>query len=135
VGRVSRYAGRVNRLFLNAALVFLETFAGRAEPVRIVFDTDMANGCDDTGALADSPTLADRGKPAHDLTVVLVAVRGPEADLWTVVTKGRVVSDSDGHTEWRRDWARRHSYLRIKPHHSRLEEIIGDLLVASPKNR
>lgn len=80
-------------------------------------------------------TALDRGKPAHDLAAVLVAVRGPEADLWTVVTKGRVVSDSDGHTEWRRDWAKRHSYLRIKPHHSRLEEIIGDLLVASPKNR
>lgn len=74
----------------------------------------------------------DDGKPAHDLAAVLVAVRGAQPDLWSVVTKGRVITDSEGNTEWRRDWAKRHSYLRIKPHHSVLERIIGELLVAPP---
>ncbi len=34
----------------------------RAEPVRIVFDTDMAGDCDDAGALAVLHALADRGE-------------------------------------------------------------------------
>lgn len=80
-------------------------------------------------------TSLDDGKPAHDLAAVLVAVRGAQPELWTVVTKGRVISDSEGNTEWRRDWAKRHSYLRIKPHHSVLERIIGGLLVAPPSIR
>ena len=77
----------------------------------------------------------DHGKPAHDLASVLVAVRGPQPDLWAVVSKGRVTADSEGHTEWKRDWAKRHSYLRIKPHQRVLEKIIGGLLAAPPKRK
>ena len=77
----------------------------------------------------------DRGKPAHDLATVLVAVRGVQPDLWDLVGKGRVVSDSEGQTEWKRDWAKRHRYLRIKPHQQVLEEIIGALLVAEPQGK
>ena len=48
-----------------AFLLFLLAFAAtlRAEsPVRLVFDTDMANDCDDAGALAVLHALADLGE-------------------------------------------------------------------------
>lgn len=77
-------------------------------------------------------TALDDGKPAHDLAAVLVAVRGAQPEYWTVVTQGRVISDSEGNTEWKRDWAKRHSYLRIKGHQRVLEGIIGSLVSAPP---
>ncbi len=40
-----------------------------AEHARVIFDTDMANDCDDTGALAVLHALADRGE-AEILAVV-----------------------------------------------------------------
>jgi len=80
-----------------------------------------------------SKTALDDGKPAHDLAAVLVAVRGAQPEYWNVVTKGRVISDSEGNTEWKRDWAKRHSYLRIKGHQRVLEGIIGSLVSAPPK--
>lgn len=41
---------------------FLGTGISLAEPVRIVFDTDMAGDCDDAGALAVLHALADGGE-------------------------------------------------------------------------
>lgn len=79
----------------------------------------------------------DRGKPAHDLTAVLFAVRGEDPELWHVVKNGRVIADSDGHTEWKRDWAKRHRYLQIAKGTGLdgLTQVVGDLLTAPPKNR
>jgi hypothetical protein len=76
----------------------------------------------------------DCGKPAHDLTAVLFAVRGAQPELWQVVDKGRVIVDSDGHTEWLRDWAKKHRYLKIASKDG-LTRVVGELLVAPPKNR
>lgn len=72
------------------------------------------------------------GKPNHDLAAVLIAVRGPVEKHWTVVDKGRVVIDSDGHTEWVRDYPKRHRYVKIKEHPRILQSMIGDLLAAPP---
>ena len=79
----------------------------------------------------------DLGKPAHDLTAVLFAVRGAQRELWQVVDKGRVIVDSDGHTEWSRDWAKQHRYLSIRSGTGSggLVRIVGELLIAPPKNR
>ena len=54
-------------LFLIAFLVFQPVFA--AEPTPVIFDTDMANDCDDAGALAVLNALADKGE-ARILAVV-----------------------------------------------------------------
>lgn len=72
------------------------------------------------------------GKPNHDLAAVLIAVRGPVENHWTVVDKGRVVIDSDGHTEWVRDYPKRHRYVKIREHPRILQAMIGDLLAAPP---
>lgn len=51
--------------FLTVAAWFGLTFAlEAAEPVKIIFDTDMASDCDDAGALAVLNALADRGEAA-----------------------------------------------------------------------
>ena len=76
----------------------------------------------------------DRGKPAHDQAAVLLAVRGPQAEFWSVVSGGRVVSDSEGNTEWLRDWPKRHRYVRIKAHRENIARVIEDLMKASPKH-
>lgn len=76
----------------------------------------------------------DKGKPSHDQAAVLLAVRGPQKELWTVVDKGRVVSDSEGNTEWRRDWAKSHRYVKIKDWPTELENIIETLQAAPPKH-
>lgn len=73
------------------------------------------------------------GKPNHDLATVLLAVRGAEPEYWNVVEKGRVVIDSDGHTEWLRDYPKQHRYVKIKDHPRILQEIIGKLLAKPPK--
>ncbi len=74
----------------------------------------------------------DKGKPAHDQAAVLLAVRGPEKEFWSVVDKGRVIADSEGHTEWRRDWAKRHRYVKIKGDPDRLARLIEGLMKAAP---
>ncbi|MDA8908891.1 MAG: nucleoside hydrolase [Verrucomicrobiales bacterium] len=74
----------------------------------------------------------DRGKPNHDLATVLLAVRGPQPEHWTVVEKGRVLIDSDGGTEWRHDRPKNHRYVVIKQHPGILTDIIGELLAAQP---
>lgn len=75
----------------------------------------------------------DRGKPNHDLATVLLAVRGPQPEHWTVVEKGRVLIDSDGGTEWLTDRPTSHRYVVIKEHPGILTEIIGELLAAQPR--
>ena len=75
----------------------------------------------------------DAGKPAYDQTAVLLGIRGPQPELWQVVDKGRVVIDSDGHCEWKRDWPKKHAYVKIKGDPARLTRIIEDLMKAQPK--
>lgn len=75
----------------------------------------------------------DHGKPNHDLATVLLAVRGAEEEYWTVMSDGRAMFDSDGNSEWKRDWNKRHEYVRIKGHPRKLEKVLGDLLAAPPK--
>lgn len=73
------------------------------------------------------------GKPNHDLATVLLAVRGIEDQYWTVGKPGRVVIDSDGNTRWETDSPKKHRYVRIKSHVSKLEKALGDLLIAPPR--
>lgn len=77
----------------------------------------------------------DLGKPNHDLATVLLAVRGPEKDLWSVVKNGRAVIDSDGNTHWNQDFNKDHEYVRIKGHPRKLEKVLGDLLTATPTKK
>lgn len=51
------------------ALLLLAAVNAAAEPVKVIFDTDMANDCDDAGALAVLNALADLGE-AEILAVV-----------------------------------------------------------------
>ncbi len=74
----------------------------------------------------------DRGKPAHDQASVLLAVRGAESTFWNVVAGGRVIVDSDGHTEYRTDRDRKHSYVEIKGRPDRLTSIINELMATKP---
>tara|TARA_R110002049_G_scaffold27321_2_gene94081 strand:- start:189867 stop:190865 length:999 start_codon:yes stop_codon:yes gene_type:complete len=74
----------------------------------------------------------DRGKPAHDQAAVLLAVRGIEPSLWKPVRGGRVIVDSDGHTEYRRGQAKSHTYVEIKGRPDRLTKIIDDLMTTKP---
>lgn len=96
--------------------------APAASPVRRAFELRMHHG---------HPAL-EFGKPSHDQATVLLAVRGPQPDLWSVVEKGRVISDSEGHTEWLRDWPKKHRYVKIKNGPSALTQIIGGLMAAPP---
>jgi tRNA A37 threonylcarbamoyladenosine dehydratase len=54
-------AGEVIRR-LVAALFILLTLSAGAQPVKLIFDTDMDSDCDDVGALAMVHALADRGE-------------------------------------------------------------------------
>lgn len=51
----------MSRHFLLLAVLAFATIA-RGEPVKVIFDTDMANDCDDAGALAVLHALADLGE-------------------------------------------------------------------------
>ncbi len=51
-------------------LAFLTLMAGAAEPVRVIFDTDMDSDCDDAAALAILHALADRGEAQILATMV-----------------------------------------------------------------
>ncbi|NNJ26254.1 nucleoside hydrolase [Alienimonas chondri] len=70
----------------------------------------------------------DRGKPAYDQATLLLAVRGPQESLWTVSPAGRVVVDSDAHTEWVPDDAGRHRFVSIKGRPNRLAALIDELM-------
>ncbi len=56
-------------LALTLGLAILTSLSANAQPVKIIFDTDMANDCDDAGALAVLHALADLGE-AEILAVV-----------------------------------------------------------------
>ena len=77
-------------------------------------------------------TALEIGKPSHDQAAVLLAVRGPQPEFWHVVAKGRVVCDSDGHTQWNNDWTKQHGYVRIKGSPKALTTIIGTLMAETP---
>lgn len=79
----------------------------------------------------DRPSL-EIGKPNHDLATVLLAVRGAQEEYWNVVEGGRVVFDSDGHSQWNTDWKKRHQYVRIKGDPRALGGVLGELLAAPP---
>lgn len=48
--------------FLACVSIITSSAAPAAEPIRILFDTDMTTDCDDAGAMAVLHTLADRGE-------------------------------------------------------------------------
>lgn len=79
----------------------------------------------------DRPSL-EIGKPNHDLATVLLAVRGAQEEYWNVIEGGRVVFDSDGHSQWNTDWKKCHRYVRIKGDPAILAGVLGELLAAPP---
>ena len=96
--------------------------APKQNPVRRAYQLRMFH---------DKPSL-EVSKPNHDLATVLLAVRGVQPEFWTVTKGGRVVSDSDGHTQWLTDRTKPHSYVRIKGRSLALEQLIGRLLARPP---
>ena len=97
--------------------------APKENPVRRAYELRLMH---------DRPSL-EIGKPNHDLATALLAVRGPQPDLWEVVDNGRAVFDSDGHCQWNTDWKKRHRYVRIKGSPKTLETLLGELMSAPPK--
>lgn len=93
-----------------------------SNPVRRAYELRLHHG---------KPSL-EIGKPNHDLATVLLAVRGPQEDYWSVVEGGRVVFDSDGHCQWDTDWKKRHQYVRIQGNPADLAAVLGKLLAAPP---
>jgi hypothetical protein len=94
----------------------------KESPVRRAYELRLHHG---------RPSL-EIGKPNHDLATVLLAVRGPQEEFWSVVEGGRVVFDSDGHCEWRNDQKKSHEYVRIKGNPRALEAVLGECLAAPP---
>jgi hypothetical protein len=99
--------------------------APQENPVRRAYELRLHHG---------RPSL-EIGKPNHDLATVLLAVRGPRPEFWTVVDDGRVVFDSDGHCEWKTDHAKAHRHVRIKGSPAALAAVLGELLAAKPTAR
>jgi inosine-uridine nucleoside N-ribohydrolase len=77
----------------------------------------------------------DHGKPSHDQAAVLISVKGIENKYWLASSNGRVVSDSEGNTEWREKNNGKHRYVSIKSHPIYLEEIIENLMSQPPSIR
>lgn len=94
----------------------------KENPVRRAYELRLHHG---------RPSL-EIGKPNHDLATVLLAVRGPQEEFWSVVEGGRVVFDSDGHCEWKTDQEKSHRYVRIKGNPRMLEAALGEWLAAPP---
>jgi inosine-uridine nucleoside N-ribohydrolase len=69
------------RRFLPVASVLLGAICGgvprAAEPVKILFDTDMTTDCDDAGSMAVLHTLADRGE--CEILATVTSVPDPNA--------------------------------------------------------
>lgn len=59
---MGKYGEAMIRYHLLALIVAVSNPVSAAEPVRIIFDTDMDSDCDDLGALAVLHALADRGE-------------------------------------------------------------------------
>jgi inosine-uridine nucleoside N-ribohydrolase len=70
----------------------------------------------------------DNGKPAHDQAAILLAVRGVQEELWRRSGPGRVVIDSDGHSEWKADPRGQHRFVSIKPHPRVIADMIESLM-------
>jgi hypothetical protein len=87
-----------------------------------------------TGPTGILPSLLDTLTLSASVmvTAVLLAVRGPQPELWDVIDKGRVVCDSDGHTHWSRDWVKQHRYVKIDGSPRALMAVIGELMAAPP---
>lgn len=77
----------------------------------------------------------DRGKPAHDQAAVLLAVRGVEEKYWRRSPFGRVVIDSDAHSEWKPQANGRHCYVTIAGHPTALTTLIDKLMAQPPRSR
>ena len=77
----------------------------------------------------------EAGKPSHDQAAVLLAVRGIEPDYWQLTKGGRVVIDSDGHSQWTTDRPTDHAFVSIKSHPRDLTSIIARLMTVSPKTK
>lgn len=75
------------------------------------------------------------GKPSHDQAAVLLAVRGPEPELWNVHDDGRPVFNSDGFTEWVPANAKKHRYVSIKDSAEALRKLIGQLMSEPPQTQ
>ncbi|KAA5544708.1 nucleoside hydrolase [Roseiconus nitratireducens] len=70
----------------------------------------------------------DHGKPAHDQAAVLLAVRGADSQYWKLSEPGRVVVDSDGHTQWMPDSKKEHRFASIRGGPEKLEALIDSLM-------
>lgn len=70
-----------------------------------------------------------QGKPAYDQAAVLLAVRGINNKQWKLSPPGRIVIDSDGHSEWLADRSKQHRYVSINGDPQRLTKIINELMV------
>jgi len=77
----------------------------------------------------------DRGKPAHDQAAVLLAVRGVEEKYWRRSPFGRVVIDSDAHSEWKPQANGQHCYVTIAGHPEDLAILIDKLMAQPPRSR
>lgn len=96
----------------------------QTNPVRRAFELRPHHGA----------SALTHGKPSHDQATVLLAVRGPQPELWDVIEKGRVIFDSDGHCQWSRDWAKAHRYVKIQGSPKSLTRLIGEFMASPPKN-
>ncbi|MBL4883329.1 MAG: nucleoside hydrolase [Planctomycetaceae bacterium] len=74
----------------------------------------------------------DQGKPSHDQAAVLLAVLGTQPEYWTVISNGRVVINSDGHSVWNTDRKRSHRYVKIKGDPQKLVDVIEKLMSQVP---
>lgn len=74
----------------------------------------------------------DGGQPSYDQAAALFAVRGPQPELWTVISGGRVEVDAEGVTTWRADPAGRHIHVKLAAEPQRLAAVIEELMIAPP---
>ena len=128
--------------------------AADAEPVKVIFDTDMYTDFDDAGALACLHALADAGeceilatisntrgcngelgRSAWDETAVLIAVRGTEPLFNVHRGTFRMVGDK-GEDEWVPD-EENGPHLRVTEKVNKLEvgKVIDELICRKPLKR
>lgn len=79
----------------------------------------------------EHPAL-EKGKPSHDQAAALVAVRGPQPELWNLVARGRVEITPDLQSIWHADPQGPHQRLGIKGGPVALARIIGTLMAEPP---
>ncbi len=74
----------------------------------------------------------DHGKPSHDQAAVLLAVLGIQPEYWIEIGNGRVVIDSDGHSQWKAGRKKSHRYVKIKGSPRKLVNLIEHLMIQPP---